>query len=200
MHRPHASRQEFVAAHFLGGAHAQRRALGLITSSARLVAKLLHRAGLPQVRVLMHMICAAQAACQPERWRAGALSGRAHTQWRTPASYTSGTRLASRLPRRASLAQVTVVIHMSCAAQAAREPERGQGGGALSGRRSWHGYVGRSACRAAAAALRAWAGECSDASELHRASRMPAGASLGGALLGGAHDRVRYRGIGYRLG
>jgi len=44
---------------------------------------------------------------------------------------TSGARLAVRLLQRAGLAQVTALMHLSSAAQAAREPERGQGGGAI---------------------------------------------------------------------
>ena len=92
---------------------------------------------------------------------------------------TSGARLAVRLLQRAGLAQVTALMHLSSAAQAAREPERGQGGGALSGRASRHDYVGRQARREAAAARRTRAGECFDASSSARsmsASARPAGA------------------------
>ncbi len=44
-----------------------------------------------------------------------------------------GARLAVRLPRRAGLAQATVLMHLSSAAQAAREPERVRGRAALGG-------------------------------------------------------------------
>jgi len=104
----------------------------MITSDARLAVGLPHRAGLAQVTALMRLSWAAQAACQPERWRAGALLSGAHAQRRAHGMIT-GARLAVRLLHRAGLAQVSVLVHRSCAAQAAREPERSQGGAALGG-------------------------------------------------------------------
>ncbi len=47
---------------------------------------------------------------------------------------TPGARLAVRLPRRAGLAQATVLMHLSSAAQIVCQSERGRGGGALGGR------------------------------------------------------------------
>ncbi len=47
---------------------------------------------------------------------------------------TPGARRAVRLLHRAGLAQVTALMYLSWAAQAAREPERVRGCAALSGR------------------------------------------------------------------
>ncbi len=47
---------------------------------------------------------------------------------------TPGARLAARLLRRARLAQVSALMHLSWAAQVACQPERVRGGAALGGR------------------------------------------------------------------
>jgi hypothetical protein len=91
-------------------------------------------AGLAQVTALMHLSSAAQAAREPERWRAGALLSGAHALRSAPGLTTSDARLAVGLPHRAGLAQVTALMHLSWAAQAACQPERARGGAALGGR------------------------------------------------------------------
>jgi len=106
------------------------RAKGMITSGARLAVRLLHRAGLAQVTAPTHLSWAAQAA----RWRAGALLSGAHAQRSAPGSITPGARLVVRLLRRAGLGPASVLMHLSCAAQAACQPQR-ICSRALSGRR-----------------------------------------------------------------